>query len=67
MIKWNVSVIHLRTELLKIVRCLNDANIDYGLVGGLAVAVHGYVRVQGTLIFSFAIMICLRHATLSYR
>lgn len=44
MIKWNVSVIHLRTELLKIVRCLNDANIDYGLVGGLAVAVHGYVR-----------------------
>lgn len=44
MIKWNVSVIHLRTELLMIVRCLNDANIDYGLVGGLAVAVHGYVR-----------------------
>ena len=44
MIKWNVSVIHLRTELLKIVRCFNDANIDYGLVGGLAVAVHGYVR-----------------------
>ena len=44
MIKWYVSVIHLRTELLKIVRCLNDANIDYGLVGGLAVAVHGYVR-----------------------
>lgn len=37
-------MIHLRTELLKIVRCLNDANIDYGLVGGLAVAVHGYVR-----------------------
>jgi hypothetical protein len=37
-------VIHLRTELLKIVRCLNNANIDYGLVGGLAVAVHGYVR-----------------------
>jgi hypothetical protein len=44
MIEWNVSVIHLRTELLKIVRCFNDANIDYGLVGGLAVAVHGYVR-----------------------
>ncbi|MCY3010230.1 MAG: hypothetical protein NTY42_10350 [Planctomycetota bacterium] len=37
-------MIHLRTELLKIVRCFNDANIDYGLVGGLAVAVHGYVR-----------------------
>ncbi len=37
-------MIQLRTELLKIVRCFNDANIDYGLVGGLAVAVHGYVR-----------------------
>ncbi len=37
-------MIQLRTELLKIVRCLNDANIDYGLCGGLAVAVHGYVR-----------------------
>ncbi len=41
---WSVTVIHLRTELLKIVRCLNDAEIDYGLCGGLAVAVHGYVR-----------------------
>jgi hypothetical protein len=39
-----VSAIHLRTELLKIVRCLDEADIDYGLVGGLAVAVHGYVR-----------------------
>ncbi|MCR9293357.1 MAG: nucleotidyltransferase family protein [bacterium] len=37
-------MIQLRTELLKIVRCFNDANIDYGLCGGLAVAVHGYVR-----------------------
>ncbi len=37
-------MIHLRTELLKIVRCLNEAGIDYGLIGGLAVAVHGYVR-----------------------
>lgn len=37
-------MIPLRTELLKIVRCFNDAEIDYGLCGGLAVAVHGYVR-----------------------
>jgi len=37
-------MIHLRTELLKIVRCFNDAKLDYGLCGGLAVAVHGYVR-----------------------
>lgn len=37
-------MIHLRAELLKIVRCLNEAEIDYALCGGLAVAVHGYVR-----------------------
>lgn len=37
-------MIQLRTELLKIVRCFNEAGIDYGLCGGLAVAVHGYVR-----------------------
>lgn len=34
----------LRTELMKIVGCLNDSGIDYALCGGLAVAVHGYVR-----------------------
>ena len=37
-------MIYLRAELLKIVRCFNDVGIDYGLCGGLAVAVHGYVR-----------------------
>ncbi len=37
-------MIHLRAELLKIVRCFNEADIDYALCGGLAVAVHGYVR-----------------------
>lgn len=37
-------MIHLRTELLKIVSCFNDTDVDYGLCGGLAVAVHGYVR-----------------------
>lgn len=37
-------MMELRTELLSIVRCLDDARIDYGLCGGLAVAVHGYVR-----------------------
>lgn len=35
---------YLRTELLKIVRSLDQAGIDYALNGGLAVAVHGYVR-----------------------
>ncbi len=37
-------MVQLKVELLKIVRCLNDADIDYALCGGLAVAVHGYVR-----------------------
>jgi nitrogen regulatory protein PII len=37
-------MILLKTELLKIVNCLNHTHIDYGLAGGLAVAVHGYVR-----------------------
>ena len=34
----------LRTELLQITRCLNEAGIDYALCGGLAVAAHGYPR-----------------------
>lgn len=34
----------LKTELIKIVTCLNTANIDYALCGGLAVAVHGFPR-----------------------
>lgn len=34
----------LRTELLQITQCLDDAGIDYGLCGGLAVAAHGYPR-----------------------
>lgn len=34
----------LRTELLRIAKCLKEANIDYALCGGLAVAVHGYPR-----------------------
>ncbi len=37
-------MLQLRTELMKIVRCFNEAGIEYGLCGGLAVAVHGYVR-----------------------
>ncbi|MEZ6134074.1 MAG: nucleotidyltransferase family protein [Pirellulaceae bacterium] len=38
------NMMQLRTELLKIVRCLNESQIDYALCGGLAVAVHGYPR-----------------------
>jgi predicted nucleotidyltransferase len=34
----------LRTELLRITQCLDDAGIDYALCGGLAVAAHGYPR-----------------------
>lgn len=34
----------LRSELLQITRCLDDAGIDYALCGGLAVAAHGYPR-----------------------
>jgi hypothetical protein len=39
-----VRMMQLRTELMKIVGCLNGSSIDYALCGGLAVAVHGYVR-----------------------
>jgi hypothetical protein len=38
------TMLPLRTELVQIVRCFNQAEIEYGLCGGLAVAVHGYVR-----------------------
>lgn len=34
----------LEDELLKITDCLDQAGIDYGLCGGLAVVVHGYPR-----------------------
>ncbi|MFO0941249.1 MAG: hypothetical protein U0930_10815 [Pirellulales bacterium] len=34
----------LKEELLKITQCLDQAGIDYGLCGGLAVVVHGYPR-----------------------
>ena len=34
----------LRTELLQITKCLDQAGIDYALCGGLAVAAHGYPR-----------------------
>ncbi len=34
----------LRTELLQITQCLDEARIDYALCGGLAVAAHGYPR-----------------------
>ncbi len=34
----------LKEELLKITECLDQAGIDYGLCGGLAVVVHGYPR-----------------------
>ena len=37
-------MLQLRTELLNIVTCLDEAKVDYGLCGGLAVAVHGYPR-----------------------
>lgn len=35
---------NLRTELLQITQCLDEAGIDYALCGGLAVAAHGYPR-----------------------
>ena len=34
----------LKDELLRITECLDQAGIDYGLCGGLAVVVHGYPR-----------------------
>ena len=34
----------LKDELLRITQCLNAANLDYAICGGLAVAVHGYPR-----------------------
>lgn len=34
----------IKDELFKITKCLDDAGVDYGLCGGLAVAIHGYPR-----------------------
>ncbi len=34
----------LKDELVKITQCLTQTGVDYGLCGGLAVAVHGYPR-----------------------
>jgi hypothetical protein len=39
-----VGKLKLRTELLQITHCLDQAGIDYALCGGLAVAAHGYPR-----------------------
>jgi hypothetical protein len=36
--------VKLRTELLQIAQCLDDAKVDYALCGGLAVAAYGYPR-----------------------
>ena len=38
------SNLQIKEELLRITHCLNSANLDYALCGGLAVAVHGYPR-----------------------
>lgn len=37
-------MVALTKELALIVRCLDDCQIPYALCGGLAVALHGYVR-----------------------
>ncbi len=37
-------MLQLRTELINVVTCLEQAQVDYALCGGLAVAVHGYPR-----------------------
>jgi Aminoglycoside-2''-adenylyltransferase len=36
--------VELEDELLAIVEAFNQAHIDYALCGGLAVAIHGFVR-----------------------
>ncbi len=36
--------LRIKDELLRITQCLNAAELDYALCGGLAVAVHGYPR-----------------------
>ncbi len=35
---------NILTEMLELVDCLNKADLPYALCGGLAVALHGYVR-----------------------
>jgi hypothetical protein len=35
---------HLSEEFRDFLKCLNDAGVDYLLIGGHAVAFHGYVR-----------------------
>lgn len=37
-------IFRLKDELLRITQCLNAAELDYAICGGLAVAVHGYPR-----------------------
>lgn len=39
-----VCKLKLKTELIQIAHCLEQAGIDYALCGGLAVAAHGYPR-----------------------
>ena len=36
--------VRLKDELLRITQCINAAELDYAICGGLAVAVHGYPR-----------------------
>lgn len=35
---------NIRDEMLSLIDCLNKADLPYALCGGLAVALHGYVR-----------------------
>ena len=39
-----VGKLKLRSELLQIAHCLDEAGIDYALCGRLAVVAHGYPR-----------------------
>ncbi len=50
-----MDTIRFTTEFKEFLRLLNDFRVEYLLIGGYAVAYHGYTRTTGDLDFGFAV------------
>jgi predicted nucleotidyltransferase len=48
-------MIHLPQDFLEFIRLLNENRVEYVIIGGYAMAIHGYVRYTGDIDFFIAI------------
>lgn len=51
-------MIHLPQDFREFIQLLNEHSVEYVIVGGYAVAIHGYVRYTGDIDFFIAISAC---------